>query len=119
MALLVGGVAVSGFRVIAFEDDPQRGTAFAMFATVDIAANRRVIVTVPGAPGVVEIPATLYVERRRLQVVPTQDQARRFAALVLDADPALSTVRVQVLGLDTDGRAVTRQVHVDVVEPGR
>ena len=119
MALLVGGVVVSGFRIIAFEDEPQRGTAFAMFATVDIAANRRVLVTVPGQPGVVEIPEELWGERRHLQVVPTEDEAHHFAALMLDADPDLRTVMVQVVGPDTDGRTLTRQVLVEVVRPTR
>ena len=116
VALFVGGIAVSGFRIVAFEDDPQRSTAFAMFATVDIASNRRVLVTVPSAPDVLlEIPEGLQDERRHLQVLPTDEEARRFAALLQEADPDLTAVRVQVVGPDTDGRAITRQVLVDVV----
>lgn len=116
MALLVGGIVVSGFRVFAYDDDPQRGTAFAMFARVDIAANRRVVVTTPGEPAaVLEIPRDLLEERRRLQVVPTADAARDFAEQILEADPSLSVVRVQVFGLDTDGSTLVRQELADVV----
>jgi hypothetical protein len=118
-ALLVGGIAVSGFRIVAYDDDPQRSTAFAMFATVDIAANRRVLVTVPDKPTVLlEIPDDLQDERRQLQVVPTEEEARHFAALLQDADPELTDVRVQVVGPDTDGRTITRHVLVDIVRPG-
>ena len=119
VALLVGGIAVSGVRIVVYEDDPQRSTAFAMFATVDIAANRRVLVTVPDQPTVLlDVPDSLQDERRQLQVVPTEEEARHFAALLQDADPDLGSVRVQVVGLDTDGRTTTRQVLVDVVRPG-
>jgi hypothetical protein len=112
VALLAVGIAVSGLRIVAHDDDPQRSTAFAMFARVDIAANRRVLVT--SGKSAVEIPTHLLEERRELQVVPTDDEAREFADLLLADDPDLDAVRVQVVGLDTDGTTIVRQELADV-----
>ncbi len=132
VTLLLLGVAVHGYRVIALHDDPQRGTAFAMFATVDIAANRQVVVTAADDPDVVlTVPAELADEARALRVLPTDDGARRLAVLLLarswtvaggvataGAGEPLDGVRVRVVGPDTQGRSITRQVHTDVVVEG-
>ena len=132
VTLLLVGVAVHGYRVIALHDDPQRGTAFARFATVDIAANRHLVVTAADDPGVVlAIPQELAAEARTLRVLPTDDGARRLAALLLartwtvsggvataGAGEPLAGVRVQVVGPDSEGRSITRQVHTDVLVEG-
>lgn len=49
--LLVVGIALHGVRILAHDEDPQRGTAFATFATVDIGATRQVLITEPGPEG--------------------------------------------------------------------
>jgi hypothetical protein len=129
VALLVLGIAVHGVRIVAYDEDPQRGSAFAMFATADIGTTRRVLATVPGDTAVIlDIPAALEERRARLADAPSDDSARRLATLLLAltwvvegntatvGDGAtFDQVRVQVVGLDAKGRTVSRQVLTDVV----
>lgn len=135
VGLLVLGIAVQGVRIVALQDDPQRGTAFAMFATVDIGTNRRVVATVPGDPEIrLEIPAALDERKNRLADTPTDAAASELAGLLLDqtwtiegetatarggsAGDDVDAVRVQVVGLEADGRTITRQVLADEVVAG-
>ena len=135
VGLLVLGIAVQGVRIVTLHDDPQRGTAFAMFATVDIGTNRRVVATVPGDPVIrLEIPAALEERTKRLADTPTDDAASELAAMLLDqtwtieggtatADDGsvgdeVDAVRVQVVGLEADGRTITRQLLADEVVSG-
>jgi hypothetical protein len=147
VAMLLLAITVHGVRIVTIEDDPQRGSAFAMFATVDIGATRRVVATVPpvtpGRPEVtLEIPDSLESDRAALAERPTDDAAREVAALLLDLDwevdagsgsvapepgtddqslePAapVDRVRIQVVGLDADGTTISRQVFTDVVVEG-
>ena len=133
VALLVLGIAVHGVRIEAFHEDPQRGTAFAMFATVDIGANRRVVATAPGDPTIVlALPDTLGATSERLTDSPSDDSARELAERLLEqtwevdddtatigGDTTFDQVRVQVVGPDADGRTVSRQVFTDVVVGSR
>jgi len=135
VGLLVLGIAVQGVRIVALQDDPQQGTAFAMFATVDIGTNRRVVATVPGDPDIrLEIPPALEERRDRLADTPTDAAASELAAMLLDqtwtvegetataadgsAGDEVDAVRVQVVGLEADGRTITRQVLADEVVNG-
>lgn len=129
VALLLTGIAIHGVRVVAFDEDPQRGSAFAMFASVDIGATREVRVSEPGDPPVIlDIPDTLEEERQRLADSPTDASARNFAALVLDltwevdhdtatvgGDATFDQVRVEVVGFDAAGRTITTHVLTDVL----
>lgn len=129
VALLLTGIAIHGVRIVAFDEDPQRGSAFAMFASVDIGATRAVRVTGPGDPPVIlEVPDTLEDERQRLADRPTDASARRFGRLVLDqtwevegdaatvgGDATFTQVRVEVVGFSAEGRTVTTHVLTDVV----
>jgi hypothetical protein len=129
VALLLLGIAVHGVRIEAYNEDPQRGSAFAMFSTVDIGTTRRVIATVPSDTAItLDIPDALEGQRARLADTPSDDSARRLANRLLDltwkVDGHTATVgdgarfdqvRVQVVGLDADGRTVSRRVLTDVV----
>ncbi len=129
LVLLSLGIAVHGFRVIAHHEDPQRGTAFAMFATIDIGANRRVVATSPGDPAIVlDIPGSLEAATQRLADTPNEAAARRLASQLLaltwtveghtataGGAVAFDQVRVQVVGLGAEGRTVSRMVVTDVV----
>ena len=129
VALLLLGVAVHGVRIIVHDVDSQRGSAFAMFSTADIGATRRVVATAPGAPPFsLDIPESLSEVRGRLADAPSDELARELAAILRDrkwetdgrtATPGDETtfdqVRIQVVGLDVDGRTVSRQVFADVV----
>jgi hypothetical protein len=132
VALLLTGIAIHGVRIIAFDEDPQRGSAFAMFASVDLGSTREVRVSAPGdSPVNLEIPHSLDEQRKRLADVPTDDSARRFARLVLDltwevdghtamvgGDMTFDQVRVEVVGFDAEGRTLTTRVLTDVVVRG-
>lgn len=133
VALLLTGISVHGALIVDRDEDPQRGSAFAMFGTVDIGATRRVRATTPGEPAVVlTIPAELEDLRVGLVDSPTDDSARRFAERLLRLEWQVSgaaatvgdgvtfdTVRVEVLGLDADGRTFSRQVLADAVAEAR
>ena len=129
VGLLILLIAIHGFRIQAYNEDPQGGSAFAMFSTVDIGATRRVLATVPGdTPIVLDIPDTVETARARLVDIPTDDSARRVATELLqlawEVDENTATVgngvkfeqvRVRVVGLDVEGSIVSRQVLTDVV----
>ena len=129
VALLILGITVHGARIVTYDEDPQRGTAFAMFATVDVGSTRRVIATAPGDPAVtIVIPADMEEQRDGLADRPTEGAARGFAAQLLERSwevsdrtarvgqgAVLDQVRVQVVGLDADGRTLSRQVLTDVI----
>lgn len=129
VVLLILGIAVHGVRIEAYNEDPQRGSAFAMFATVDIGATRRVLVTVPDDTAIrLVIPDTMEELSTKLADAPSDDSARRLANLLLELtwelDGQTATVgeearfdqlRVRVVGLDAQGRTMSRQVLTDVV----
>ena len=128
VVLLLLGIAIHGYRILAHDVDPQRGSAFAMFSTVDIGATRRVLATVPGDPPTsLEIPAVLEEERSRLADAPSDEPARRLATLLSEMtweksgrtatvgdDVEFDHVRVQVVGFDVEGRTVSRRTVTDV-----
>ena len=129
MSLLVLAIAVYGFRIEVVNADPQRGSAFAMFATVDIGATRRVIATAPGETAItLAIPDELSQVRERVLDAPTDGSARMLATLLLErswlveGDTAVvgdgvsfEQLQVQVVGLEAEGRTLYRQVLADVV----
>ncbi len=129
VALLIAGIAVHGFRIEAYDEDPQRGSGFAMFATADVGSTRTVLATVPGDTSIVlDIPDALEEQRARLAETPADDSARRLATLLLErtwevdgrtatvgGGAAFDRVRVRVVGLDAEGRTVSRRVFTDVV----
>lgn len=128
VALLLSVISFHGFLIVAHEDDPQRSGAFAMFATVDIGATRMVVATAQDGAVALDIPASLDERRSALVDRPSEDSARRLASLLrelaweVDGGEAteggadtLDDVRVQVVGLDAEGRTIVRQVLVDVV----
>ena len=132
VGLLLLGIVVYGVRIEFHNSDPQRGSAFAMFSSVDIGATRRVIATVPGDPAVtLEIPTELEELRARLQGRPSEAGARVLADRLLGMSWELSLdtatvggsarlpeVRVEVVGLETDRRVMTRRVFADVAVSG-
>ena len=129
VALLLAGIAFHGIKILAFDDDPQRGSAFAMFASVDIGATRRVLATTTDGTVVdLEIPSTLAEQSLRLADSPSDESARELAAklveltwkvtgrtAVVGAGVKFEHVRVQVVGLEAEGRTIVRQVLTDVV----
>ena len=132
VALLLLVIAFHGFQIVAHEDDPQRGGAFAMFATVDVGATRKVVATTQDGAVALDIPASLDERHAALLDLPSQDSATRFASLLRgltwDVSDGVATeggavtldnVRLQVVGLDAEGRTIVRQVLVDVVVGSR
>lgn len=133
--LLLLAIAVHGVRIVAFDADPQSGSAFAMFATVDFATTRRVVATAPGDPSVtLELPDATAHRRTRLVRAPSQAEAERLAEDLLtlrwrvDGDTAsvddggrrLEQVTVSVFGLRIDNRVGTRRElvrHTTVADP--
>ena len=127
--MLLVGIAVHGYRIEAHDEDPQRGSAFAMFATVDIGATRRVVATAPGdEPIALQIPGELDDERAALADAPSDQAARQFADLLrsltwdvegraatVGGGTTLDTVRVEVVALDADGRTLSTRVLADGV----
>ena len=128
-ALLLGLIAFHGYQVVVHEDDPQRGGAFAMFATIDIGATRKVIATSEDGAVILDLPASLDAERAALLDRPTEAATKRFADSVLDlqwtvedgrarATPdgtrSFASIQVQVVGFDADARTISRDVLVDV-----
>ena len=128
VALLLVGIAFHGVRIAAVDDDPQGGSAFAMFSTVDVARTRRVMATVPGPnPLRLEIPPDLAGLRKRLADVPSDANALRLADELLartwDLDAGgteggevvLDQVRVVVAGLHATDWTLSRDLLADVV----
>lgn len=129
VALLLTSIGYHGYQVVAHEDDPQRGGAFAMFATIDIGATRKVLVTTDGGAVQVELPDSLDERVGALLDRPTEDAAGDLAADLLDltwtvedgratvaADGGtrLDDVRLQVVGFEADGHAITRHELAEV-----
>jgi hypothetical protein len=126
-ALLVLVIAVDGVRIVAQDASPQAGSAFAMFATSDVAGTRRVVATTgatAGEPAVVlSLPEDLRQQRQRLVSAPSEEAAARLAedllayrwslagdtAEVDDEGARLEQVWVAVVGLERDGRVLTRR----------
>lgn len=128
VVLLLFVIAFHGFQIVAHEDDPQRSGAFAMFATVDVGATRKVVATAEDGAVAIDIPASLDERHAALLDLPSEDSARRFASLLRGLTwgvsdgvateggaATLDDVRLQVVGLDAEGRTMVRQVLVDVV----
>lgn len=130
VVLLLSLIAFHGYQVVATDDDPQRGGAFAMFATIDIGATRKVLATTDDGSVELELPASLDESRAALLDRPTEQATTDFASSVLDLSWSvedgqatatdegggpLDEVRIQVVGFDAVGRTVTRQVLSDVV----
>jgi hypothetical protein len=130
VVLLIGLITFHGYQVVALEDDPQRGGAFAMFATIDIGATRTVIATGDDGDVLLELPASLDEDRTALLDRPTEEAATEFAESALEltwmVDDGRATasdsngvvfdeVRLQVVGFVADGRTITRQVMTEVV----
>lgn len=127
--MLILVIAVHGTRIEVYDEDPQRGSAFAMFATVDIGATRRVLATVPGDTAItLEIPDDLEGLRTQLADAPSHDSARTLANRLLErtwevdgqsatveGDATFEQVRVRVVGLEAEGRTLSRRVLTDVV----
>ncbi len=134
VALLVGLIAFHGYQVIALEDDPQRGGAFAMFATIDVGATRKVIATDGEGSIELELPDALDGKRTAALDRPTADAVTDLAEAVLglswtvkdgratatpDGEVRFDEVRLQVVGFDADGRTITRRVITDIVVGAR
>lgn len=121
--LLLGAIGIHGVRIVRDHEDPQAGTAFAMFGSVDGAATRRVLVEVPGRSGLRLIPPTSLDEAvLRLKESPSSGRARDLAADLaamgwqVNGEEAeeggtvhFDEVRVLVVGLEADGRTLTRR----------
>lgn len=128
ITILIGLIAFHGFQIVANDDDPQRSGAFAMFATVDIGATRRVFATVPGEDVTLEIPSALIDQRNALMDHPSPQSAEELARMLTSETwdvedgsatsggaTVLDAVRVQVFGLDAEGRTIVRRVLTDVI----
>lgn len=126
--LLLCSIAVHGFQIVAHEDDPQRSGAFAMFSTIDIGATRMVLATAQDGTVVLDLPASLDQQVTALLDHPSEEAATRLAVelqgltwTVSDGTAAeggtdtFDGLRLQVVGLDSEGRSFVRQVLVDVV----
>jgi hypothetical protein len=128
ITILIGLIAFHGVQIVSDDDDPQRSGAFAMFATVDIGATRRVIATVPGEDIVLEIPQALLDRRAKLMDHPSRKSAEQLARLLTAetwtiAEGAatsggtivLDAVRVQVYGLHAEDRTIVRHMLIEAV----
>jgi hypothetical protein len=130
VVLLVGLIAFHGYQVVALEDDPQRGGAFAMFATIDVGATRKVIATDGEGTTELELPDSLDGQRTAALDRPTEDAVTDLAEAVLglswtvegarataspDGEVQFDEVRLQVVGFAADGRTITRRVITDIV----
>jgi hypothetical protein len=128
VVLLLCSVAFHGFQIVVHEDDAQRSGAFAMFATVDIGATRKIIVTAQDGAVVLEVPASLSPQGASLLDHPSREAAAELAShlrgLTWDTvdggateggEDTFGDVRVRVVGLDGEGRSLERTVLVDVV----
>lgn len=106
LGLLLVGIAVHGVRIETTGEDPQSGSAFAMFATIDVTATRRVLVAGPDLRPL-ELPDALTEQAARLADAPSVAGAQRLA----DALRAHTRdeVHVTVVGLDADGWTMTRR----------
>ena len=126
--LLLCSIAAHGFQIVAHEDDPQRSGAFAMFATIDVGATRKVLATTAEGTVVIDLPASLDQRTTALLDHPSEEAATRMASdlrsLTWTVSDGAATeggtetfdgLRLQVVGLDSDGRSFVRQVLVDVV----
>ena len=127
LALVVAIVGYHGFEIVAHDDDPQRSGAFAMFATVDIGATRQVIATTEDGAVTLKIPASLKAVNNDLADRPSEEAASGLASMLLDhrwdvrsavasagGTEVLDEIRIQVVGLDTEGRTVFHQILQDV-----
>src|SRR5690606_8633447 len=117
VTLLLLGIMVHAVQIEVLDEDPQRGSAFAMFATVDVGASRRVVATSPGASTLrLWVPEGLREHRGTRAEPPSDTTARQLAAELLsrrwdvegDAASAgsgdmLEGVRVEVVGLHATG----------------
>lgn len=132
LAVLASMMVFHGWQIVVEHDDPQRSGAFAMFATPDIGATRRVVATSPDDRLSLEIPDSLQNLREQVADRPSREAveelARRLAALQWDESGAVDTdgggstltVQVQVMGLRVNDRTVVRRVLADAtVEPER
>jgi hypothetical protein len=130
IVLLVGLIAFHGYQVVALDDDPQRGGAFAMFATIDVGATRKVIATGGEGSTELELPDSLDGQRTAALDRPTEDAVTELAEAVLglswtvnggratatpDGEVRFDEVRLQVVGFVADGRTITRRVITDIV----
>ena len=126
--LLLCSIAVHGFQIVAHEDDPQRSGAFAMFSTIDIGATRKVLATTSEGTVVLDLPTSLNDRATALLDHPSEEAATRMASDLRELTWTVSggtateggtdtfdALRLQVVGLDSDGRSFVRQVLVDVV----
>jgi hypothetical protein len=126
--LLLCSIAGHGYQIVAHEEDPQRSGAFAMFATVDIGATRKIIATSTDGSALLEIPESLHARGDDLLDHPSEESAARLAdrlrrltwtvvgGSATEGGPtSFEGVRVQVVGLDAEGRTLGRQVIVDVL----
>jgi hypothetical protein len=127
VALLLGSIAFHGYQIVAHEDDPQRSGAFAMFATVDIGAIRKVLVTAEDGSVVLELPPALQPRATTLLDRPSEEAATQLASelrkLTWSINDGTATaggtdtfagIRLQVVGLEAEGRSFVRRVLVDV-----
>ena len=130
VTILLGLIAFHGSKIVTAHDDPQRSGAFAMFATVDLGATRRVIATttIRDKSVVLEIPQSLEDLRKRLADTPSRNSARELGSMLLDMSWAVrddtaiqggnlrfERVRVQVVGLRAERRTLRRFTLADVV----
>lgn len=130
--LLLCSIAVHGFQIVAHDDDPQRSGAFAMFATVEVGAIRKILATAEDGSVVLDLPPALQQRATTLLDRPSEDAATRLASELRKLNWSVSDgrataggtdtfagVRIQVVGLEAEGRSFVRQVLVDVaVGPG-
>lgn len=128
LALLLAAIAAHGVQIVAYDSDPQRSGAFGMFATVDIGATRRVIVTGSAENDVkVEIPENLRGSVSALKDAPSSRKARelvetlqqgtwhvRDGVAISGGSTRLDQVRLRVVALDAEGRTIVTKVLVDV-----
>lgn len=124
VGLLLVGIIVDGGRILAFDEDPQRGSAFAMFASVDISRSRAVLATAGDEREItLTIPDDLNDAREGVIAVPSEERIRRLADQLVQvawevedgtASPGgtvtFDAVRVEVVAVEADGRRLTRRV---------
>jgi hypothetical protein len=128
VAILLGLIAFHGTKIVTLDDDPQRSGAFAMFATVDVGATRRIIATAAtGDEQVrVHVPESLEKVSDELADTPSASSARELASALLDLEWRVQDgtaseggsirfdeIQVEVVGLRADGRTLRRYTLAD------
>ncbi|MDH3729503.1 MAG: hypothetical protein OES13_00055 [Acidimicrobiia bacterium] len=118
VGVLVAFVAVQIFLMTTVSADPQSGSGFAMFSTVDILSTRRIVATgiVFDEPITFDIPDDLQEQAMRLRSQPTTARATQLARELAERqwDPVVegafarpTSVEVTVWGITAEGRTLS------------